>query len=116
MKVRYSSKKTLSPEAEALIQFDMDSIRQVVTSKHGAEPETWLVDPDSYEKDGRVHRDSLSSRLLAYSAADRVVYATDGCNTCARHLDSPLSNMNESTLERFASESELRLDLLKRLL
>ena len=46
--------RPLSSKAEALIQFDMDSLRQVAQAKTGVLPELWLADPDLYEKDGRV--------------------------------------------------------------
>jgi len=73
----------LSAKALDLVQFDSDSIRQVVSAEHLTTPDTWLVDPDEYEKNGRILRDSESPRMLAYSAKDRVLYATDGCNSPA---------------------------------
>src|SRR5262245_20567259 len=78
--------RKLSQNASDLIQFDSDSIRQVVSAEHGAMPDVWLVDPDAYEKNGRVLRDSDSPRMLAYSTKDHALYLTDGCNTCSRRV------------------------------
>jgi hypothetical protein len=50
------------------------------------EPDVWVADPDKYERNGRVLRDSESPRMLAYCSAREVLYATDGCNACARHI------------------------------
>jgi hypothetical protein len=86
MNLHYLNARTLSPKAVELIEFDVDSIRQVIAGQHGAEPETWIVDPDQYEKDGRVLRDSPTYRLLAYAADTRTLYASDGCNACSRHV------------------------------
>jgi len=105
----------LSAKALDLVQFDYDSIRQVVSAEHLTTPDTWLVDPDEYEKNGRILRDSESPRMLAYSAKDRVLYATDGCNSCARHLPVKLESFSVDDLQLFATENELRLELLQRL-
>ncbi len=105
----------LSAKALDLVQFDYDSIRQVVSAEHLTTPDTWLVDPDEYEKNGRILRDSESPRMLAYSAKDRVLYATDGCNSCARHLPAKLESFSADDLQLFATENELRLELLQRL-
>ena len=111
MKLEYFTPASLSAEAEALVQFDMDSIRQVIASRHAGLPDIWLADPALYENNGRLLRDSTSSRLLAYSANDHMIYATDGCNSCAR----PLDGLTDSALHTLASENEFRFDLLKRL-
>jgi hypothetical protein len=78
--------RKLSQNASDLIQFDSDSIRQIVSAEHGTMPDVWLVDPDSYEKNGRVLRDSDSPRMLAYSTLDHTLYLTDGCNSCSRQV------------------------------
>src|SRR5215510_3557639 len=93
----------------------MDSIRHVVSAQKDREPDVWLADPDSYEKDGRVLRDSPSSRLLAYSRLDNVIYATDGCNACTRRLAIPLESISDSELQTFAEDHYFRVDLLERL-
>src|SRR5262245_46087453 len=113
--VNYFSDRRISDAAQALIRFDVDSIRQVVAAQRSREPEVWLADPDSYEKDGRVLRDSPSSRLLAYSRLDNVIYATDGCNACTRRLAIPLESISDSELQSFAEDNDFRLDLLERL-
>src|SRR5712692_1357400 len=105
--------RALSQAASDLIQFDTDSIRQVVSAQHLASPDVWLVDPDAYEKNGRVLRDSDSPRMLAYSRKDHVLYATDGCNSCARHVPMNLELLPPDQLKEFASDNELRLDLLE---
>jgi hypothetical protein len=115
MGLEYFTPTALSAEAEALVQFDMDSIRQVVASKHDRLPEVWLADPAFYESNGRISRDSISSRLLAYSPHDRTIYATDGCNCCTRRLNVALETLTHSELQTFAENNELRIDLLERL-
>ncbi len=116
MRLEYFTSATLSPAAEELVRFDMDSIRQIVKAMHGSEPQVWVADPQSYEKNGRVLRDSPESRLLAYSAADQIVYACDGCNTCTRRLYGSLEALSPSELQAFAAENDMRLDLLKKLI
>jgi hypothetical protein len=115
MKVEYFNEAKLSETAEELVYFDVDSIRQVVAANHARQPETWLADGESYEKNGRILRDSGSPRLLAYSRLDRIVYATDGCNSCTRRLSGALEVLTDQELETLARENELRLDLLDRL-
>jgi len=78
--------RKLSQNASDLIQFDSDSIRQIVSAEHGAMPDIWLADPDAYEKNGRILRDSESPRMLAYSTKDNTLYLTDGCNSCSRQV------------------------------
>ena len=113
--MNFFRERALSQAASDLIQFDADSIRQVVSAQHLANPDVWLVDPDAYEKNGRVLRDSESSRMLAYSTRDRILYGTDGCNTCTRHLRTDLKLLPADELKQFAEENELRLELLQRL-
>jgi len=108
--------RSLSKDASERIQFDADSIRHVVSSQHLDNPDVWLIDPDAYEKNGRVFRDSDSPRMLAYSTKDHVLYATDGCNSCARHVRTKLQLLPEEELEEFASHNEIRLELLQRLI
>ena len=76
--MNYLRQRTLSPAAAELIQFDADSIRRL------GSPDVWLVDPDQYEKDGRLLRDSETLRMIAYSTENHVLYATDGCNSRAK--------------------------------
>ncbi len=115
MELNYYRKRDLSSKALDLIQFDTESIRQVVASERHANPDVWLIDPDAYEKDGRILRDSESPRMLAYSSKDHTLYATDGCNSCARRLPAKLEALSADELKVFARENELRNDLLDRL-
>jgi hypothetical protein len=107
--------RALSQSASDLIRFDADSIRQVVSSRRLANPDVWLADPDAYEKNGRVLRDSESPRMLAYSTQDHMLYATDGCNSCARPVSTHLRSLPPEKLKDFADQNELRLELLERL-
>ena len=113
--MNYFSNRVISDAARDLIQFDVDSIRQVVAAQRGREPDIWLADPESYERNGRILRDSPSSRLLAYSRADRTMYATDGCNACTRRIGIPLESVSDSELQTFAEDNDFRLELLERL-
>ena len=115
MRLEYFTSAKLSPGAEDLVRFDMDSIRQIVAANHGRQPEVWLADPSGYERSGRVLRDSPSSRLLAYSPADKTIYASDGCNACTRQLNVSLETLTDSELQTFAEDNDVRLDLLERL-
>src|SRR2546422_52276 len=107
--MNYFRERALSSAASDLVQFDADSIRRL------GSPDIWLVDPDEYERNGRLFRDSETPRMLAYSTKDHVLYATDGCNSCARHLPAKLELLPPDELEEFAEQNELRLELLQRL-
>jgi hypothetical protein len=108
--MKFYRERKLSQAASDLIQFDADSIRQVVSAQRLSNPDVWLADPDAYENNGRVLRDSDSPRLLAYSSKDEMLYASDGCNACARHVRLPSSDVKQ-----LAEENGLRLELLERL-
>ena len=81
--MKFLRPRPLSGPASDLVQFDVDSIRQIARPD---EPDFWVADPDKYERNGRVLRDSESPRMLAYSSKAEVLYATDGCNACATHV------------------------------
>jgi hypothetical protein len=103
--MNFLHQRSLSAAASELVEFDADSIRRV------GKPDVWLADPDAYEKNGRVVRDSESPRMLAYSTREQVLYATDGCNTCTHHV-----NLNTlPALEVFSEENGLRLELVQEL-
>jgi len=106
----------LSQAASDLVQFDADSIRHIATAQHRVSPDIWLVDPDAYERAGRIFRDSDSPRMLAYSTKDHVLYATDGCNSCARRAHARIESLPPSELKEFANENGLRLELLQKLI
>jgi hypothetical protein len=115
MKILQLTDRLLSPKASELVQFDMDSIRQVAASRHGQAPDFWLVDPDQYERAGRVLRDSTTPRLLAYSSESRILYASDGCNACAQDLSVDLASLDAGQIKDFAERSKVRKELLERL-
>ena len=115
VKLNYYHDRTLSDAAADLIQFDAGSISLIVNSQGGNDPETWLADPDAYENNGRVLRDSESPRMLAYSKRDHVLYATDGCNSCSRHLTADLDALSPEELKQFAAANALRLELVEHL-
>jgi hypothetical protein len=73
----------------------------------------WLADPDQYEKNGRLLRDSEAPRMLAYSTTDHILYATDGCNSCTRQVR--LEALQADDLEQFAEHNEFRIELLRHL-
>lgn len=105
----------LSSKAEQLVQFDVDSIRQVVAARHGQAPQFWLADPDQYERNGRLLRDSSTPRLLAYAADSRTVYVTDGCNSCVHEVGVDLKTLSADQLLRFAERNKIPFELLENL-
>jgi hypothetical protein len=111
--LNYFRKPELSPAASDLVRFDADSIRQVVSADGARLPDVWLVDPEAYERNGRLLRDSESPRMLAYSITDGILYATDGCNTCARRVPAQLKSLPPDKLRFFAGENELRPELVE---
>ena len=115
MKLFHLTNRSLSAKADELVQFDMDSIRQVVAAQHGKQPEIWLADPDQYESNGRVLRDSASPRLLAYSPGTAVLYVTDGCNSCSHALDAELQTLSAGQIQALASKTGIRIELLREL-
>ena len=115
MKVHRLTDRDLSSKAADLIQFDVDSIRQVVAARHGKQPELWLADPDQYERNGRILRDSTTPRLLAYSRESRTLYVTDGCNSCAHELDVNLKALTVDELLQFAEKNKISSEMLQAL-
>jgi len=108
--MNFFRQRSLSAAASELIEFDADSIRRL------GSPDVWLVDPDAYEKNGRILRDADTPRMLAYSTKDHSLYATDGCNSCTRQLPRNLKQLTAEELKQFAKENELRLELLEGLI
>ena len=115
MKVLHATDQPLSIKASELIQFDMDSIRQLIASRHGKVPEVWLADPEQYERGGRLLRDSTTPRLLAYAPESRTLYVTDGCNSCCHELFVDIKTLTAVQLREFAEKNGVRADLLERL-
>ena len=108
--------RKLSAAGADLVQFDADSIRQIVRARQGVEPDVWVVDPERYEKNGRVLRDSELPRMLAYSINDGTLYATDGCNSCAKEAPEKLQTLVPAELKLFAEKNDVPLELLHFLL
>ncbi len=115
MKLYRLNDRDVPPKAQELIDFDMDSIRQIAKSERLKVPELWLVNPDQYEKTGRILRDSTSPRLLAYSPERKVLFATDGCNSCAHFLAADLKELDGESLTTFANASKIEPRLLARM-
>jgi hypothetical protein len=115
MQVFYLTESPLSPKAQDLVQFDVDSIRQAAAGKHAAEPTIYLADPEQYEKNGRILRDSTSPRLLGYSPADHILYANDGCNSCTHPMSADLRSLHQEQLLTFAADNKIPEDLLARI-
>jgi|GEM_PF-1557099 len=115
MKLYRLHDREVTPKAQELIDFDMDSIRQIAKAEKLKAPQLWLANPDQYEVTGRILRDSTSPRMLAYSPERKVLFATDGCNSCAHFLSADLKDLDQETLDTFAKESEIKPDLLDRM-
>src|SRR5678816_3393583 len=115
MRLYRMNDRDVAPKAQELIDFDMDSIRLIAKAEQVRPPELWLANPDQYEDTGRILRDSTSPRLLAYSPERKVLFATDGCNSCAHFLSADLKDLDQETLDTFAKESEIKPDLLDRM-
>jgi len=115
MELHYSTGKQLSPKAAEFVQFDVDSIRQVVAGRHGTMPRYWLADPEQYEQNGRPLRDSSSPRLLAYSPEDQILYTNDGCNSCTHVLNEDLSRVSPERIRTLGTENTIAETLLTRM-
>jgi hypothetical protein len=111
--VKFLREQQLSGAGSELVQFDADSIKQIARPD---EPDLWVADPHRYERNGRILRDSERPRMLAYSSARQTLYATDGCNSCARHLPAKLKEFAPEELRTFADENELPIELLQYLI
>jgi hypothetical protein len=107
--------REITPKAQELVDFDMDSIRQIAVSEKLKAPQLWLANPDQYEAHGRILRDSTSPRMLAYLTERNVLLVTDGCNSCVHFLKLNLKEMDEETLKSFSTESHIAPELLKRM-
>jgi hypothetical protein len=53
--------------------------------------------------------------MLAYSPERKVLFATDGCNSCAHFLAADLKELDERALKTFANESKIEPKLLARM-
>jgi hypothetical protein len=115
LQVHYLTNHPLSAKAQDLVQFDVDSIRQAAAGAHAAAPTLYLADPDQYEHNGRLLRDSTTPRLLGYSAEDQILYANDGCNSCTHRLSANLQSLDKDQLRVFAAENKVPEDLLEKI-
>ena len=75
----------------------------------------WLVDPDQYERNGRILRDSTSPRLIAYTPGTKTLYVTDGCNSCSHAIEAEPGELTADQLQDLASKTGIRLELLREL-
>jgi len=105
--------RKLSGLVSDLVQFDADSIRQIARAQRRREPDVWVIDPDRYEQNGRILRDSDSARMVGYSKTDRILYATDGCNSCARLMPEILPALSAAELRSFADKNGVPIELLE---
>lgn len=115
MTLFYLREAALSSRARELIEFDADSIRMMTSAAHAAPPETWLVDPERYEKGGRILRDSTTPRLLAYSAPNRTLYVTDGCNSCSHVLPEGFEGWTPDQAGGFSEETGIPQEMVARM-
>lgn len=97
----------LNEPARALVEFDMASIRQVVAARRDPEPGVWILEPAGYQKDGHPLRDNETVRLIAYVAASRSIYATDGCNSCRHAPDVRIETAAPEDLARLSARTQL---------
>ena len=115
MKIHCSGTGELSEEAQKLVDFDVESIQQVVAAQRGSEPDVWIVAPEGYQAKGHLLRDSDSIRLMAYSNRSDIIYATDGCNSCRYILETALEATDENGLAALAERTQLPMSMLQRL-
>lgn len=115
MQVFYLTESPLSPKAQDLVQFDVDSIRQTAAGEHASKPTIFLADPEHYELNGRLLRDSTSPRLLGYSLEDHILYANDGCNSCTHRLSADLKSLSKNQLDAFGAANKIPEELLQKI-
>ncbi len=115
MRIHYSTEQKLDDEARRLVDFDVESLLQMVAAERRGEPELWLAEPGGYEENGHALRDSAAPRLIAYSIENRIVYATDGCNTCRHILDNPLETCPPEDLVSASEYTQLPLRMLEQM-
>jgi hypothetical protein len=105
--------KTLSAKALELLHFDRDSILQSVAGRSGAQPTVFVADPELYERNGRLLRDSETPRLVAYSPEDNTLYANDGCNSCTHALQVQMKDLDETGVAELSQTSRIPEELAK---
>ena len=112
MPIHYTRQADLGVQARGLVEFDMGSIRQMVAAQRDPEPTLWVADPDGYERDGHVTRDSDSVRLLAWVESSGMIYATDGCNSCWHTPPVRLPGVSGGDLKELSERMQLPLAML----
>jgi hypothetical protein len=115
MAVHYTSQRELGDGAKALVEFDMDSVRQMVAAGRDPEPAVWVVSPEDYESGGHCLRDSESIRLIGYVPESGTIYATDGCNSCRHRPDTPIQSQNAEELATLSRHTQLPTAMLEAL-
>lgn len=115
MNVQFVSHHQLSPDAERLLRFDVDSILHLASALYVREPSIWLADPDGYENHGRIQRDSPCPRLVALSNQDTILYATDGCNSCYHRIPRQIESLSAPELAHLADATQVPLERLHHL-
>lgn len=105
--------KTLSAKALDLLHFDRDSIMQSAAGRGGATPTVFVADPERYERNGRLLRDSETPRLVAYAPGDNTLYANDGCNSCTHILHVRIEDLDESEVEELSRAARIPEELAK---
>ncbi len=111
--LHFTHDRELHDEARALIDFDIDSIRQMVAAQRDSEPSVWIVEPEGYEKGGHALRDNETIRLIAYAAASGMVYATDGCNSCWHTPRVRIETATPLELESLSTQAQLPPAMLR---
>ena len=74
-----------------------------------------MVAPEGYQANGQPQRDNDSGRLIAYSKHSRIIYATDGCNTCRHVLNTSLDTKSDEDLITLSERTQLPHTLLQAL-
>ena len=115
MQTHYSTEQTLESESKTLVDFDVQSLLQMASAEGRDEPELWLVNPEGYQEDGHPLRDSKSTRLIAYSIKNDIVYATDGCNACRHVLNQSLDTCQSEELVSISQRTQLPLRMLEQM-
>ena len=113
MQIHYTGDLDLHDEARTLVDFDMESIRRMISAQHDPAPTMWVAAPEGYQQDGHILRDNESIRLVAYVPYSGTIYATDGCNSC-RH-SSRIEKATLDDLELLSERTQLPFAMLRML-
>jgi hypothetical protein len=111
MKIHYTEDLELHDEAQALVDFDMESIRRMISAQRDPAPSVWVAVPEGYQQEGHILRDSESIRLVAYVLDSGTIYATDGCNSC--RYKSRMEKASPDELESLSERIQLPYAILR---